>query len=99
MKSTLDLRPVYHRLEHRIRAHVTLCWLALLLIRLVETATNDTWRNTRHHLEQLHLGTFEGPAGTISRRTTTTATQKQILTALHLPEPPQFSDLTPAPHT
>ena len=25
-KHTLDLRPVYHRLEARIRAHVTLCW-------------------------------------------------------------------------
>jgi hypothetical protein len=31
MKSVLDLRPVYHRLEDRIRAHVLLCWLALLL--------------------------------------------------------------------
>jgi hypothetical protein len=30
MKSTLELRPVFHRLEHRIRAHVVLCWLALL---------------------------------------------------------------------
>jgi transposase len=28
----IDLRPVYHRLEERIRAHVILCWLALLLI-------------------------------------------------------------------
>jgi hypothetical protein len=33
MKSVLDLRPVYHRLEQRIRAHVLLCWLALLFIR------------------------------------------------------------------
>ncbi len=32
LKSTLELRPVYHRLEPRIRAHVLLCWLALLLI-------------------------------------------------------------------
>jgi hypothetical protein len=33
MKTILELRPVYHRLEDRIRAHVLLCWLALLLIR------------------------------------------------------------------
>ena len=39
MKQILDLRPVYHRLEDRIRAHVLLCWLALLLIRVVETRT------------------------------------------------------------
>jgi hypothetical protein len=37
MKQVLDLRPVYHRLEDRICAHVVLCWLALLLARIVET--------------------------------------------------------------
>ena len=37
MKQVLDLRPVFHRLEDRIRAHVLLCWLALLLARIVET--------------------------------------------------------------
>jgi transposase len=44
MKSVLDLRPVYHRLEERIRAHVLLCWLALLLIRIAETTTGQTWQ-------------------------------------------------------
>jgi hypothetical protein len=33
----VDLRLVYHRLEERIRAHVLLCWLALLLIRITES--------------------------------------------------------------
>jgi transposase len=42
MKSTLQLRPVYHRLEHRIRAHVLICWLALLLIRVAERQTGQT---------------------------------------------------------
>ncbi|MFJ2030147.1 hypothetical protein [Streptosporangium sp. NPDC087985] len=36
MKSIIDLRPVYHRLEERIRAHVLLCWLALLLTWMIE---------------------------------------------------------------
>ncbi|MHB1527532.1 MAG: IS1634 family transposase, partial [Candidatus Dormibacteria bacterium] len=45
MKTTLDLRPVYHRKEERIRAHIVLCWLALLLIRVAENQTQDTWRN------------------------------------------------------
>ena len=39
MKTTLDLRPVRHRREDRIRAHVILCWLALLLIRIAENQT------------------------------------------------------------
>ena len=36
IKQVIDLRPVYHRREDRIRAHVILCWLALLLIRVAE---------------------------------------------------------------
>jgi len=42
LKTTLDLRPVYHRREDRIRAHILLCWLALLLIRIIETSTANT---------------------------------------------------------
>ena len=96
MKSTLELRPVYHRLEHRIRAHVTLCWLALLLIRIAETTTGDTWRNLRHELDRTHLGTFTGAAGTIRRRTATTPTQAALLRALDLAEPREISDIRPA---
>ena len=95
MKSTLDLRPVFHRLQDRIRAHVVLCWLALLLIRVAETDTGDTWANIRRELQRLHLGTFHGPAGTIRRRTQTTHTQRTILTALDLQEPPEFFDIAP----
>ena len=69
IKTTLELRPVYHRLEERIRAHVILCWLALLLVRIVETTTGDTWHRIREDLQELHVGTFEGPAGTFRQRT------------------------------
>jgi transposase len=44
LKTTLELRPVWHRLERRIRAHVLLCWLALLLVRVAERQTGQTWR-------------------------------------------------------
>ena len=63
MKTTLDLRPVHHRKEDRIRAHVLLCWLALLLIRIAENQTADTWRNLRDELQRMHLGRFRSPAG------------------------------------
>jgi hypothetical protein len=96
MKSTLELRPVFHRLEHRIRAHVVLCWLALLLIRIAETAAGDTWPNLRHELDRMHLGTFTGAAGTVRRRTATTTAQAGILRALDLAEPREISDIRPA---
>ncbi len=67
MKSILDLRPVYHRLEERIRAHVLLCWLALLLVRGAENQAGQTWPVTHRELDRIHLGTFTGPAGTYRR--------------------------------
>jgi hypothetical protein len=96
MKSIIDMRPVYHRIEDRIRAHVLLCWLALLLIRIAETRTGQTWTVIRDELQRLHLGTFTGPAGSFRQRTELTAAQKKILTALGLPEPRRVFEATPA---
>jgi transposase len=45
LKSELELRPVYHRKSERLRAHVLICWLALLLIRIAENETGMTWFN------------------------------------------------------
>jgi hypothetical protein len=63
MKGALRLRPVYHYREDRIRAHVQLCWLALLLIRVIEVAASDTWRNLRHELDRMHLVTLASGPG------------------------------------
>jgi Transposase DDE domain len=98
MKTTLDLRPVHHRKEDRIRAHVILCWLALLLIRIAENQAADTWRSLRDELQRMHLGTFTGPAGTSRQRTELTARHRDILHALGVAQPPLFLDLqAPAP--
>jgi hypothetical protein len=96
MKTTLDLRPVFHRKQERIRAHVLLCWLALLLVRVAETTTGETWRNLRRELQRMHLGEFQGSAGRVLQRTETTPAQRQILHALNLEEPPRFFELEPA---
>ncbi len=97
MKQVIDLRPVYHRKEERIRAHVLLCWLALLLVRVIETRCQDTWPRLRHELERMKVGAFSGPAGTFRQRTEITTPQRAILTKLELPEPPRIHELTPAP--
>lgn len=93
LKQIIDLRPVHHRLEDRIRAHITLCWLALLLIRIIETSTAQTWTTVRAELQRLHLGEFTGPAGTYHQSTQTTDAQKKILTALDIPAPPRILSL------
>jgi hypothetical protein len=94
MKTTLDLRPVHHRKEDRIRAHVQLCWLALLLIRIAENQTADTWRNLRRELQRLHQGTFRGNVGLVHKTSETTAAQLRILRALGVDPPPVFPALT-----
>jgi hypothetical protein len=94
MKGALGLRPVFHRKDHRIRAHVQLCWLALLLTRVIENTTGDTWRNLRHELDRMALVTLATPAGQVAQRSITTPGQRKILTALELPEPARFYDFT-----
>ena len=96
MKQVIDLRPVYHRKEERIRAHVILCWLALLLARIAENACGGTWPNLRRELDRLHAGTFTGPAGTFRQRTEITKPQRDILHALKIDPPPRIYQLTPA---
>jgi hypothetical protein len=96
MKQIIDLRPVYHRAETRIRAHVLLCWLALLLIRIAETRTGSTWPTLREELQRLHLGTFTGPAGSFRQRTELSPAQRKILDALGLPEPRRVHEAVPA---
>ena len=94
INGALGLRPVFGHREDRIRGHVQLRWLALLLIRVVENATGDTWRNLRHELDRMHLVTLTTPDGNIAQRSTTTPAQKKILEALDPPEPPRSFDFT-----
>jgi hypothetical protein len=93
MKSVLDLRPVYHHLEDRIRAHVLLCWLALLLVRVAETTTGRTWPTIRAELDRLHLITFTGPAGTFRQTTELTKTQRDLFIALTLDPPKKIIEV------
>jgi hypothetical protein len=95
LKSTIDLRPVYHHREDRIRAHIQLQWLALVLLRVAETTVGDTWRNIRDQLERIHLVTLATSDGQVAQRSQLTTGQRTIIAALQLDEPPQFFDFTP----
>jgi hypothetical protein len=94
MKSVLDLRPVYHRLEERIRAHVLLCWLALLLVRVAENQAGQTWAAMRRELQRISIGTFTGPAGTFRQRTDIPNTARDLLTTLKIDVPRKICELT-----
>jgi hypothetical protein len=97
MKSVLDLRPVYHRLEERIRAHVILCWLALLLVRVAENTAGQTWPQMRRELDRIHIGTFTGPAGTFRQRTELAKPARDLLATLNITEPRKICQLSTDP--
>jgi transposase len=91
----LELRPICHRKDDRIVAHVQLSWLALLLIRTAEIAVGDTWRNLAAELDRIQLHTYDTGQGTVSQRTRLTAKQSSILERLGLPDPPRYYDFVP----
>ena len=100
MKGSLGLRPVFHHREDRIRSHVQLCWLGLLLMRVIENQTGDTWRNVRHELDRMHLVTMETAEGRVAQRSNTTAGQAEIFKSLAIAEPGRFLDFEiPASNT
>ena len=77
-----------------------LCWLALLLIRIVETRTGKTWHHLRPALRHLHVGTFTGPADTCQQTTTPSPDIKAVFAALDVERPPKVLRLyTPAEDT
>ena len=96
LKGTILLRPVYHRKEDRIRAHVLICFLALVIIRVAELRAGDTWRNIGDQLGRIQQGHFRSTAGEFTQRTELTGDQRALLKALGVPEPPRFGQITPA---
>jgi transposase len=95
LKSTLLLRPVFHRLEHRIRAHVLICWLALLLTRVAERSAGHSWRNINRQLGRITQVTLAGPAGTVTQTTPINPEQKAIYQALSIQPPARVTAFDP----
>ena len=93
LKTTLELRPLYHRKEERIRAHVLLCYLSLLLVRIAERETGETWDRIRPMMDRCHLGEFSSKDGRIFQRTELTSEQVNILKRLKIAHPPAVTNI------
>ena len=50
LKSDLEIAPVFHRLPDRIRAHALICFLALVMYRVMESAGHALLRTFGHAL-------------------------------------------------
>ena len=93
MKHLIDIRPVRHRLDERIRAHVLLCWLGMLLIRIAEQETDTTWFNLKKTLSTLQVGILKTIAGDILQTGQIQKEAARVFEALKIKEPATFLDL------
>jgi hypothetical protein len=100
LKSEIEIGPIYHRLPDRIRAHATICFIALILYRVMRSrlhASNtglsperalDTLRRIQHH--RVSLNGSQPVAGLSSIGQVHTA----ILAALDIKKPNLDTQLT-----
>lgn len=93
LKSELRLSPVRHRVARRIRAHIALAVIALLLERLAEHACGDTWGNIRDDLRQIKLVQLSGPNGDLWQVTEPRPSARKRLKSLQIKPPPPILDL------
>ena len=98
LKSDIEIGPVYHRLLRRIRAHALICFMALVLYRVMRMrlkAANRSESPTTllEQLRRIHQQTAVTAEGkTLIGLTEITALQKSLFTAVEL-SPPTPSDL------
>lgn len=94
MKHVLDLRPVYHRLSDRIRAHVLLCWLAMVLVRVAESQTGETWSSLRQDLGRHVVGSIKSKHGEFQHVSRPTVTQTTAYKACQVEPPPKIYSMS-----
>jgi transposase len=93
LKHVIDIRPVNHRLPERIKAHVLLCWIAMLMIRVVENNINETWFQIKKKLFSIKLGINSCSEGEIHESSPLSGEQKKLFSTLGLNTPPRYFKL------
>lgn len=96
LKSEIEIGPVFHRLPARIKAHATLCFIALILYRVMRQRLKsagsylsperalEELQKLQHHQIRIHLA--DRPVTGISRLS---ETQERVFAALGLKKPTQ----------
>jgi len=87
LKHGIDIRPMHHRAEDRIRGHVFACILALLLERVAERDTGQSWSHIRQHFSRLKMVAYEGSGGRVVQTTELTREQSKTLKTLDIQAP------------
>lgn len=93
LKTTLELRPNHHSKDERIRCHIFLCFIALVLARIVEHKSGQSWSKVRREMARLYYGEFEIDSQHVAQLTELTKEQKSTLKSLDIKEPSPIVDI------
>jgi len=102
LKSDIEIGPVYHRLPQRIRAHALICFMALVLYRVMRMRLKAAKRSESpttllEQLKRIHQQTVVTAEGkTLTGLTEITAAQKSLFAALDLTLPTPSNLAKPA---
>jgi transposase len=99
LKSEIELAPVYHRLPQRIRAHAMICFMALILYRVMRQRLNmaqSTLSPERAlaQLKRIHRHRIKVNDRALHGVSTLTKDQTDLLGALTLQKPAKHEQLT-----
>ena len=100
LKSEIEIAPVYHRLPERIRAHASICFMALILYRVMRQRLKqagsslspemalESLRRIQRHTVRIDNGVPMTGVSTID------PLQAKVLAALNIKEPPNHTQMS-----
>ncbi len=90
LKNLIKLRPIYHRTDKRVKGHVFVCILALLMRRLMEKKTGQAFREIMEGLGKLRVNLVQFRGKKFQQRNQIDRDQEQIFKTLGVPKPPRI---------
>jgi len=99
LKSEIEIAPVYHRLPQRIRAHAMICFMALILYRVMRTRlqmakSNLSPERALAQLKRIHRHQIKVNNQPLVGTPTLTKEQSDLLGALTLKKPTKKEQLS-----
>ena len=93
------MRPVFHFRPWRIQAHVSISVLALLLERVAEIRSGDTWRNLAAQLQKIQVVEYDHGEARVCQTTEVGSELVAILRKLNIAPPSKLHSVLPVPDT
>lgn len=87
MKNVCEIRPVYHRLDDRIRSHILLWWMAMVLVRYAEEKAGATWFSISRTFDDITAGLIETKSSTLWYTSQISDEAKDLFSKLSLKVP------------